>query len=139
MFRAFLSVLFLAGCVQLPPAPQDLEAKRFEPVPGQSLIYVVRTPLDSSEPQTLMLNERVTAATLPGSYFRWEVPPGRQHIEAFGFGSESLTLTTEPGGIYFLEHTVIGDPQDGGVLLTSLRQVDDQYGRRLVARSQMVR
>ena len=86
-----------------------------------------------------MLNARVTAATLPGSYFRWEVPPGRHHIEAFGFGSESLTLATEPGGIYFLEHTVIGDPVDGGVLLTSLRQVDDQYGRRLVARSQMVR
>ncbi|MPZ41942.1 MAG: DUF2846 domain-containing protein [Betaproteobacteria bacterium] len=139
MFRAFLTVLFLAGCVQLPPTPQDLQAKRFEPVPGQSVIYVVRTPLDSSEPQTLMLNQRATIATLPGSYFRWEVPPGRHHIEAFGFGSESLTLITEPGGIYFLEHTVIGDPEDGGVQLTSLRRVDDRYGRGLVARSQLVR
>ena len=139
MYRAILSVLFLAGCVQLPPTPQDLQAKRFEPAPGQSVIYLVRTPLDSSEPQTLMLNGRATIATLPGTYYRWEVAPGRHHIEGFGFGSESVTLTTEPGGVYFFEHTVIGDPHDGGVQLTALRRVDDRRGRSLVARSQLVR
>lgn len=138
MRRVFLSVLFLAGCVQLPPTPQDLQAKRFEAVPGQSVIYVVRTPLDSSEPQSLILNERGTVTTLPGTYYRWEVPPGRHHVEGFGFGGESVTLTTEPGGVYFLEHTVIGDPHDGGVQLTALRRVGDQYGRKLVMRSQLV-
>jgi hypothetical protein len=134
-----LAALFLAGCVQLPPTPQDLQAKRFEPVAGQSVIYLVRTPLDSSEPQSLMLDEHATVATLPGTYFRWEVPPGRHHVQGYGFGGESVTLTTEPGRIYFLEHTVIGDPHDGGVQLTSLRRVDEQYGRKLVLRSQLVR
>ncbi|MPZ47157.1 MAG: hypothetical protein GEV05_28105 [Betaproteobacteria bacterium] len=102
------------------------------------MIYVVRTPLDSSEPQSLILNERGTVTTLPGTYYRWEVPPGRHHVEGFGFGGESVTLTTEPGGVYFLEHTVIGDPHDGGVQLTALRRVGDQYGRKLVMRSQLV-
>jgi hypothetical protein len=138
MGRAFLAALLLAGCAQLPPTPQDIQAKRFEPAPGQSVIYLVRTPLDSSEPQTLLLNGVATVATLPGTYFRWEVAPGRNHIEAFGFGSENLTLTTEPGGIYFLEHTVIGDRRDGGVVLTALRRVGDQYGRELVTRSRLV-
>jgi hypothetical protein len=139
MRQVYLPLVFLAGCVQMPPTPQDLQAKAFQPVPGQSVIYVVRTPLDSSEPQTLMLNERATMTTLPGTYFRWEVPPGRHHLEGFGFGSESVTLTTEPDGIYFLEHTVIGDPHDGGVQLTVLRRVGDQHGRKLVMRSQLVR
>jgi hypothetical protein len=139
MRHVYLPLLFLAGCVQMPPTPQDLQAKAFEPVPGHSVIYVVRTPLDSSEPQTLTLNEHATITTLPGTYFRWEVPPGRHHLQGFGFGSESMMLTTEPGGIYFLEHTVVGDPRDGGVLLTALRRVPDQYGRKLVTRSQLVR
>ena len=138
-YRHLLPVLLLAACVQLPPSPQDLQAKRFEAVPGQSVIYVVRTPLDSSEPQSLMLNENVSMTTLPGTYFRWEVPPGRHHIQGFGFGGESITLTTEPGAVYFLEHTVIGDPQDGGVQLTRLTRVDDRKGRHLVMRSQLVR
>jgi hypothetical protein len=139
MYRVFLAVLLLAGCVQLPPTPQDVQAKRFEPVPGQSVIYVVRSPLDSSEPQGLMLDGHATISTLPGTYFRWEVPPGQHHIQGYAFGNESVMLTTEPGRIYFLEHTVIGDPHDGGVQLTALRRVDEQYGRKLVMRSQLVR
>ena len=139
MHRTILAVVFLAGCVQLPPTAQDLNAKRFEPVPGQSVIYVVRSPLDSSEPQGLVLDGHATVTTLPGTYYRWEVPPGRHHVEGFAFGGESVMLTTEPGGIYFLEHTVVGDPHDGGVLLTALRRVADQYGRKLVTRSQLVR
>ena len=139
MRQVYLPLVFLAGCVQMPPTPQDLQAKAFQPVPGHSVIYVVRTPLDSSEPQSLMLDEHASVPTLPGTYYRWEVPPGRHHVQGFGFGGESVTLTTEPGRIYFLEHTVIGDPHDGGVQLTSLRRVADQYGRKLVLRTQLVR
>jgi hypothetical protein len=131
--------LALAGCAQLPPSPQDVQAKRFEPVPGQSVIYVVRTPLDSSEPQSLRLNEVTTVTTYPGTYVRIEVAPGRQHLQGSGFGGESLTLTTQPGAVYFLEHTVVGDPDDGGVQMTGLRQVNEGRGRDLVARSELVR
>lgn len=139
MYRVMLAAVFVVGCAQLPPTPQDVQAKRFEPVPGQSVIYVVRSQLDSSEPQSLMLDGHATVTTLPGTYYRWEVPPGRHHIEGFAFGNESVVLTTEPGGVYFLEHTVIGDPHDGGVQLTALRRVADEYGRKLVMRSQLVR
>lgn len=138
MYGIVFAVFLLAGCVQMPPTPQDVQAKRFEPVPGQSVIYVVRSPLDSSEPQSLMLDGRATVTTLPGTYYRWEVAPGRHRVEGFGFGNESVVLTTEPGGVYFLEHTVIGDPHDGGVQLTALRRVAEQYGRKLVMRSQLV-
>ena len=91
MYRVLLAVLLLAGCVQLPPTPQDVQAKRFEPVPGQSVIYVVRSPLDSSEPQGLMLDGHATISTLPGTYFRWEVPPGQHHIQGYAFGNESVS------------------------------------------------
>ena len=52
---------------------------------------------------------------------------------------QAVTLTAAAGSIYFLEHTVVGDPDDGGVQSTSLRQISDQAGRRLVSRSQLLR
>jgi hypothetical protein len=77
--------LLLAGCAQLPPSPEDLQAKTFQ------------------------------------------VPPDK-----------SVTLTTAPGRIYFLEHTVQGDRDDGGVTNVRLREIGDQAGRNLVMHSQLL-
>jgi hypothetical protein len=107
----------------------------FETIPERSVIYVVRTPFDSRESSGLILDEKVQFATLAGTFYRWEVAPGTHRVAGFASASESVMLTTAPGGIYFLEHTVRGNPRDG-VLLTSLRQVDPQRGRALVAQSQ---
>jgi len=90
--------------------------------------------LDSGESSGLILNERVHFTSFPRSSYRWEVAPGTQRIEGFASASESVTLTTAPGGIYFLQHTVLGNPRDG-VLHTALRQIGAPEGRALVARS----
>jgi hypothetical protein len=50
-----------------------------------------------------------------------------------------VTLNTTPGKIYFLEHTVLADRDDGGVILTRLREVGDQQGRTLVGYAEMLR
>jgi hypothetical protein len=75
----------------------------------------------------------------PGTYYRWEAAPGTHRVVGMAPGVESLTLTAAAGGIYFLEHTVVGDPSDGGIQFTSLRQIGEQAGRNLVTRSQMLR
>ena len=131
-----LAALLAAGCAQLPPDPEYLRDTTFDTLPDRSVIYVVRTPLDSRESSGLVLDERVQFATLAGTYSRWEVAPGTHRVAGFASASESVTLTTAPGGIYFLEHTVRGNPRDG-VLLTSLRQIGAREGRALLARSQM--
>ena len=137
MWRMLVAALFLAGCAQLPPSPEDIQAKRFETVPDKSIIYVVRTPLDSDEVSGLTLDGQMTITTYRGSYYRWEVVPGTHRVAGFGSGTEAVTLTTTPGRIYFLEHTVLGDRDDGGVQITALREVGGQTGRTLVMRSQL--
>ncbi len=137
MWRIPLIVLFLAGCVQLPPSPEDIQARKMESLPDKSVIYVVRSAMDSHEASGLALDDRAQITTLRGTYYRWEVAPGMHRVAGFASANESVTLTTAPGKIYFLEHTVIGT-QRSGPQSTSLREIGEQDGRALVARSQLL-
>jgi len=138
MWRMLVPALLLAGCAQLPPSPADIQAKTFQTRPDMSVIYVVRTPMDSLEASGLTLDGRALITTHRGTYYRWEVAPGTHRVAGFGFGVESMTLTTAPGKIYFLEHTVLGDRDDGGVTNVRLREIGDQAGRNLVMHSQLL-
>lgn len=137
MWRIFFTALILAGCAQLPPTPQDIQAKRFEPAPGHAVIYIVRTPMDSREMGGLWLGERVQIATFGGTYYRWEVPPGTHRISTSTVGHASVTVNAAAGNIYFVEHTVRGTIRSGPQS-AFLRRVDDQYGRAAVDRSQLL-
>lgn len=139
--RHALAVLFgflLVGCVQLPPTPQDIQAKRFEPVASMSVIYVVRQPMDSREAGALLMENGEQVTTLGGTYYRWEVLPGTHRILGLSPASASLTLNTEPGKIYFLRHIVLGTPRSGAQV-AALTQIDEALGRALVLESQLVR
>jgi len=137
MWRVLIIGLLLAGCVQLPPTPQDIQAKTFNSVPDKAVIYVVRTPLDSYEASGLSLDDGAPITTLRGTYYRWEVTPGSHRIAGFAGANESVTLTTAPGRIYFLEHTVRGTRRSG-VQSTSLRPIDERNGRALVMQAQLL-
>ena len=139
MWRILFSALLLAaGCAQLPPPPGDAQAKRFEAIPDKSVIYVVRQPVDSDEGRTLTLDNSATITTWKGTYYRWQVPPGTHRIAAFAGGSEAVTLTTAPGRIYFVQHTVLANRRDGTITITSLQQIGDEAGRNLVSRGQLL-
>ena len=104
---AFLPAL-IAGCVQLPPTPQDLAAKRFEGAPGRSVIYIVRNIPDwSSEPATITLDDRAMITTHPGTYYRWEVEPGRHKIAGFAGDSGVMFLETGPDRIYYVLQRIL--------------------------------
>ena len=138
MKKIVVASLLLAGCAQMPPSAEDMQAKRFEPVADKAVIYVVRAPVDSFEVSGLALDDGQQITTQRNSYYRWEVAPGTRRIAGVGPAMESVTLSAAAGRVYFLEHTVIGDPHDGGVQLTALRQVGEQAGRNLVLRSQLL-
>jgi len=137
MWRILLSALLLAGCAQLPPTPQDIQAKTFTSVPDKAVIYIVRTPMDSYESSGLSLDDGGPITTHPGTYYRWEVTPGVHRIAGFAAANESVTLTTAPGRIYFLEHTVMGTRRSGAQS-TFLRQINEGEGRALVIRAQLL-
>jgi hypothetical protein len=135
---AILTTLILFGCAQLPPSPQDLQAKGFEPVPDKAVIYIARTPMDSTEPGGLMIDTGEQVTLFPGTYYRFEVPAGVRRISGLGPWNVQLSLDTQPGRIYFLRYTVAGTPRMGPTF-ASLTSVGEQQGRTLVQRAELLR
>lgn len=133
MWRILL-VLLIAGCVQLPPSPEDIQAKKFESLPDKAVIYIVRAPMDSREVGTVSLDDYGQIATYRGTYYRWEVAPGPHRIAGFAGESGLVQFDAQAGKIYFVQHTVHGTPRSGWQF-TNLRQIGEQYGRELVIQS----
>jgi hypothetical protein len=107
MFRVLALLLMLAGCAPLPPSPQDIEAKRFEQVPGKAVIYLFRAEPDfSREAATVVLDDQPMGSTYPGTYFRWVVEPGRHQIRGYAGDNGSITLDVAPDRMYFVQQSV---------------------------------
>lgn len=129
--------LLLAGCAQLPPTPQDIQAKKFESLPDKAVIYIVRAPMDSHESGTISLDDNAQISTFSGTYYRWEVAPGPHRIAGFAGETGLVELDAQAGKIYFVLHTVRGTARSGW-LFTALQQIDGQDGRKLVTQSQLL-
>lgn len=135
MWRVILLSIVLGGCVQLPPTPQDIQAKKFEPVADKAVIYLVHNSPDAGWRGTaLVLGDETHITTYPGTYFRWEVAPGTQSIRGGAGYFGMITLRSEPGRIYYvLQNT------GGGHMPPSMFQLmNDQEGRAAVRRSVLV-
>lgn len=137
MWRLVLTAVLLAGCVQMPPSPQDIQAKKFEALPDKAVIYIVRAPLDSHEAGTLNLDEREQITTYRNTYYRWEVDPGTHRIAGAGWATAAVTLRAEAGRIYFVEQAVFGSPRSGAMSMF-LKQLDEREGRRSVATAELL-
>jgi hypothetical protein len=131
-----LLVLLAAACAQLPPTPQDIQAKKFEPVAGKAVIYIVRTPMDSNEAGAVLLDDNAQITTFSGTYYRWEVAPGPHRIAGFAGESGLVQINAQAGKIYFVRHTVAGTRRSGW-MNTYLQQISEQEGRKLVMQSQL--
>ncbi|MGH9603658.1 MAG: hypothetical protein ACRD24_14865 [Terriglobales bacterium] len=113
MLRSLLVALAmagtLAGCQQLPPSPQDLQAKKFEAVPDKAVIYLVRDVPDFSSIQSqIRIGDKLLLKTYPGTYYRWEVPAGAHTITGYGEDIGTITVQVEQGRIYFVQQRVTG-------------------------------
>lgn len=131
MLTALAIVLALAGCQQLPPSPQDIEAKKFESIPGKAAIYIVRDVVSADIGAPLWLDQGAQITTFAGTYFRWVVNPGSHTIEAIGASTASITIQAEAGKIYFVHHLVEGSMRVG-MVGSALQLMDNQTGRARV-------
>jgi hypothetical protein len=133
-----VAVLLLCGCAQLPPSLEDLQAKRFEAVPGKAVVYIVRQPMDSTEYGALLMDTGEQVTLFPGTFYRWEVPAGARRISGLGPWNVLYNLEAEPGRIYFLRYTVAGTPRMGPTF-AGLEAIGERQGRRLVQQAELVR
>jgi hypothetical protein len=131
--RAFLlSMLLLAGCTQLPPTSQDLEAKKFEAVPGRAVVYLVRDVADFSPAGTpVNVGDKVQVTTYPGTYYRWVAAPGNHTIAGAGQDYASITVQAEAGRIHFVQQQVVGTRAPS----SAFQLVGEAQGRPAVMRS----
>ena len=139
MFRTLLFAIGLAlaaGCAPLPPSPADIEAKRFEPVPGKAVIYLVREYPDITyEVATVMLNDNMMGSTHPGTYFRWVVEPGRYEIRGYAGDNGRFILDAAPDRMYFIQQSVT---RTFGFAQSFFRPVPEPYGRAVALRGELV-
>ncbi|HKA43863.1 MAG TPA: hypothetical protein VKF40_17915 [Burkholderiales bacterium] len=135
MWRSLVLAMTLAGCVQLPPPPQDAQAKQFRTVPDKAVIYVVRNDPDINRlPTPLLIDGGAGATTYPGTFVRWEVAPGTHRIAGVASDAGTITLNTAAGQIYYVRQTVLGF----GSPISNLQVVSEQAGRAVAMRGQVI-
>jgi hypothetical protein len=126
--------LIFSGCAQLPPPPEDAAAKRFEAIPGKSVIYLARHALEPSFVAPVALEDNMIGSTYRGTHMRIEVPAGKHRLRGMAGDSGAINLVTEPGKVYFVQHSAHGYRS---FVSSSFDQVDANYGKSLVLGGQI--
>ena len=103
-------VAFMAGCASTPQATgeRDAEAKQYAGNPATSTLYVYRPDFGNSDSDTVLwIDGRLIGATLPKTFFRVNVGPGKHTLTGMGYDNGQLTLETRPGELYFVAVSIV--------------------------------
>jgi len=98
MFIALLTVFTISGCASVPMAPlsEDTQAKKFEPVPGKSSVYLYRNEgFGAAIKVTVAVNEKMLGQTAPYSYYLLHLEPGLNKFTCFAENTESIDTQYE--------------------------------------------
>ena len=132
MWRYLIVAALLAGCAQLPPSSQDIEARKFESIPGKAAIYIVCESTSALLGAPLWLGQGAQITLWTGNYHRWVVEPGPHTIAAIGVSPASITIQSQAGKVYFVHYRLEGASSREGVVNSALKLMDDHAGRARV-------
>jgi hypothetical protein len=134
MNRAAVACLLIAlgGCASVPEAtPQrDAQARQFETRPGAATLYVFRNDSPgnpNAEDSVLYVNDRLIGATLPRTFFRIDLLPGRHELHGYGYDQGSLRIEARDGEAQFVALNVVGGT-------SHFSPVAPRAGQRAIAR-----
>ncbi len=115
--RSLIAVGALALCTACATTPQaslerDAEAKRFEPVTREAVIYIYRPgPALSGPETTLWVDNRLVGSSLPGTYFRVIALPGRNVIDTSPPDTGRIEINTLGNDVTFVEMRTVAVPE----------------------------
>jgi len=105
-------VLLLNACAATPEATRerDEEAKRFEPVTRDSVVYVYRPDRGTGAAEaTLWANGRLVGISLPLTFFRAIVLPGRTVLHTSGSDNGRIEFETRGNDVTYVEMQTFND------------------------------
>ncbi len=126
-------IALLAGCASTPEASpsSDADAKRFDSAPNAAIVYIYRPTGAGHGVSTIWVNGRLVGETLPQTFFRVPVRPGRTRINASAGDAGRIEFDTQVDGVYFVEAQVAGDSQSESS--TVFRRVAPESGKATIA------
>jgi len=130
-----LLLFLLVGCASTPEASlqSDAEAKRFESAPRAAIIYLYRGDAPgASSTSTIWVDGHIVGQSLPATFFRVPVRPGRNRISAYANDQGHLDIDTREGGIYFVSMRVAGTDETPSS--TVFRSVAPEVGKTEIVR-----
>ena len=105
-WASLVIAVLVAGCVApLPLTPADVQARKMEAPPsGMGVVYLLRQNEDHNvHPAPLSLGDKQMITTYRGTYYRWEVPPGRHQIAGAFADNGEITVQVEAGKTYYVQ------------------------------------
>lgn len=122
-----LTCIIVAACASTPQASRerDAQAKTFDTHPATAAIYVYRNDNAAEEESVLFVDERLIGATLPRTYFRFNVRPGTHRLHGIGADTGSLVFEARPGDIRFISLRVLNG-------ISYFQMVGDAAGRETI-------
>lgn len=130
-----VAAVLLVACAATPEAPRsaDAEAKRFESAPRAAIVYLYRADTPGSDAtSTIWVDDHLIGDTLPATYFRIAVRPGRNRISGFAGDQGRIEIETRPGEVYFVAMQVPGDIHSSPT--TFFRTVTPEIGKAAILR-----
>src|SRR5688572_20337193 len=95
----------LSGCASTPQADagRNAEAQQFASSPASSTLYVYRSDYGNQDGDSVLwIDGKLIGATLPKTFFRVNLNPGKHTLTGMGYDTGRLTLETRPGELYFV-------------------------------------
>jgi hypothetical protein len=129
------AVFLIAACTTTPEATpaRDAEAKRFEPVTRDSVIYIYRPDSWPSGGITnLTADDRIIGASLPGTFFRIIVLPGRTVLDTHAPDQGRIEVETHGNDVVFIEMRTSGGAE--GPPSTRFRRMPPEIAKAEILR-----
>ncbi|MPZ44113.1 MAG: hypothetical protein GEV05_12035 [Betaproteobacteria bacterium] len=127
-FIALGTIALVAACASTPQATPErtAEARRFEPVTREAVIYIYRSGVALSGPETtLWVDNRLVGASLPGTFFRVIALPGRNVIDTSPPDTGRIEITTQGNDVTYVEMITEGGRNNPPNTRFRLMQPDD--------------